>query len=316
MARNNYRKRTGKISNKASVSLHPALGNLKERLSSPRLKAPTTIKSYMETAKRFLSTVGDTNKPTDSNVRQYFMKRRDGGVSERSLTKEFFHLKKLFIANNWPWAFTKDDTPYAEEKKQLPLLEPSNIEKLIAARAKYTNGECFYLAVATTFIVRREELARIKKRDYDEETIIIHTAKHGRRRQHLIPEPLRPIFQKFRAKEHATTTLSIMFRRICEKAEVKLPPRSSWHSIRYTLTTLIRDALIRGNYDPALVADYGGWSKQSLGTVFGGAPMVGYYRRPEILFTDKFGSDRVIYEVHPFLHLWQEKPVKKTPVKD
>jgi len=311
MARNNYRKRTRKTSNNA-----PALENLKERLSSPRLKAPTTIKSYMETAKRFLSAVGDTNQPTDSNVRHYFRKRREQGISERSLTPEFFHLKKLFIANNWPWTFTKDDTPYAEEKKQLPFIEPSNIEKLIAARAKYTPGECFYLAVATTFIVRREELARIKKRDYDEESIIIHTAKHGRRTQHLIPEPLKPIFLKFRAKEHSTSALSLMFKRICEKAEVKLPPRSSWHSIRYTLTTLIRDALIKGNYDPALVADYSGWSKQSLGTVFGGAAMVGYYRRPEILFTDKFGSDRVIYEVHPFLHLWEEKkPAKNKPTK-
>jgi hypothetical protein len=290
-----------------------ALEKLKERLSSPRLRPPTTILTYMATARRFLSTVGDTNQPTDSNVRRYFMERRNGGASERSLTKEFFHLKKLFIANNWPWPFTKDDTPYAEEKKQLPFLEPSKIEKLIAARAKYTDAECFYLAIASTFIVRREELARIKKRDYDEESIVIHTAKHGRRRQHLIPEPLRPIFLKFRAKEHTTTALSMIFKRICEKAEVKLEPRSGWHSMRYTLTTLIRDALIRDNLDPALVADYGGWSKQSLGTVFGGAAMVGYYRRPEILFTDKFGSDRVIYEVHPFLHLWEEKkPAKAT----
>ena len=287
------------------------LDKLLERLSSPRLRPPTTIKTYMETAQRFLGMFEGDDQPTDSNVRQYFMKRRNAGISERSLMKEFYHLKKLFQANAWPWQFTKDDSPYAEDKKQLPTMDPSNVEKLIKARELYTSTECFYLAVATTFIVRREELARIKKRDYDDETIIIHTAKHGRRRQHPIPDQLKPIFQKFRAKEHTTAALSSMFKRICLKAGVELLPRTGWHSLRYTLTTLIRDALITNNYDPALVADFGGWSKQSLGSVFGGAPMVGHYRRPELLFADKFGGDRVIYEVHPFIKLWANKKASR-----
>jgi len=287
------------------------LDKLLERLSSPRLRPPTTIKTYMETAQRFLGIVEGDNQPTDSNVRQYFMKRRNAGISERSLMKEFYHLKKLFQANAWPWEFTKDDSPYVDDKKQLPAMEPSNIELLIKARDLYTTVECFYLAVATTFIVRREELSRIKKRDYDDDTIIIHTAKHGRRRQHPIPDQLKPMFKNHRAKEHTTAALSSMFKRICQKAGVKLLPRTGWHSIRYALTTLIRDALIHNNYDPALVADFGGWSKQSLGSVFGGAPMVGHYRRPELLFADKFGGDRVIYEVHPFLKLWANKKASR-----
>ncbi|MBA7550760.1 hypothetical protein ES705_43283 [subsurface metagenome] len=41
-----------------------ALENLKERLSSPRLRAPTTIQTYLETAKHFLTWLGDGKEAT------------------------------------------------------------------------------------------------------------------------------------------------------------------------------------------------------------------------------------------------------------
>lgn len=292
-----------------------AIGNLRDRLSSPRLRPPTTIKTYLETAERFLNMVRDEEQPTDSDLRHYFMGRRAHGISERCLRKEFFHLKKLFLSNQWPWPFTKDDTPYSDEEPQAPALPPADIEKLIATREKLSRTDKFYLAVATTWIVRREELSRIKKRDYDTESFTIHTAKRGRKVTHLIPEQLSPIFGRFRAKAHTPAALSLMFQRICKVAGVKLKPRSGWHSIRRTLTTLTIAALVKEGFDPALVADYGGWSKKTLGSFFGGAAMVGVYRMPEIIYTDKYGIDRVIYSVHPFLNLWQEKPNKKRASK-
>ena len=76
MARNNYMKRTMKISNKTSISLHPALENLKERLSSPRLRAASTISTYLETSAKFLSGLGKDREPTDSDFRRYFIRRR------------------------------------------------------------------------------------------------------------------------------------------------------------------------------------------------------------------------------------------------
>jgi site-specific recombinase XerD len=293
-----------------------ALAELKERLSSPRLRAPTTIQTYLETAERFLDMVKDADIPTDSHIRRYFIKRREGGISERTLTKEFTHLKKLFLCNRWPWEFTSDDTPRADEKKKLPVLHPSDVEKLIAARAKYDLTERFYLAVATTWIVRREELARIKKRDYDDETITIHTAKHGRRRQHPIPEPLKPIFQRFRAREHTPTALSILFQRICKKAGVKLQPRSGWHSLRYIVNSELRRALISNREDPIILVDYGGWVRDRGAGSFGDLTMSEYYSRPEVRFPNTVARDKFIYSVHPFLHLRQGKPAQKPPVKD
>lgn len=216
-------------------------------------------------------------------------------------------MKKLALANDWPWSFGSDDTPYPEDEAQSYPLLPEQVKQLIKARSKLSHAERFYLAVATTFIVRREELSRIKKRDYDGETFVIHHAKHGRKVKHLIPDALKPIFADYRPKEHNPSALSIMFRRICAKAGLEHKKGYGWHSIRHTLTTMIAARLPQNRLNPALIADYSGWSRKSMGSLYGGAAIVGVYLHPEILDTDPYGLDKVIYSIHPFLPLWQKK---------
>ena len=291
----------------SSATKDAMLEALKERLSSPRLKAPGTIYSYLCTASHFLDWVG--NRPIDEHTfRRYFIYRREQKISERTLKKIFFHLKKLALANKLPWTFTSDDTPYPEEERKLPALKQAEVEQLIKAKAKLSSAERFYLAVATTWIVRREELSRIKKRDYDGEALIIHAAKHGRTGKHLIPDELKQVFADYRPKEHTPTALSIMFHRICDKAGLELGKGYGWHSIRYRLNTLLKDVCLPQNrLNPSLVSDYAHW-KQSTGSRYMETDMTEYYRRPEILDTDPYGIDRVIYSIHPFLPLWDKKP--------
>lgn len=282
-----------------------ALENLKERLSAPRLRAPTTIKNYLETGKRFMAWQ-DSASPTPSDFRRYFMYRREHNISERSLRTEFFHLKKLALANDWDWPFTADDTPYSEEEPNAPALMPEDIEKLIKARHLFLKSERFYLAASTTWGCRREELARIRKRDYDAEAILIRTAKHGRRVRHLIPDVLKPIFEAYQPKQHTPTALSIMFHRICRTADVKVEKGYSFHSIRRTLRTLLEWNLAENCLPLSPIADYFGWSKITKGIAYGGAPMLGIYAHPEILSSDPFSTDRLIYPIHPFLPWWEE----------
>jgi len=295
------------LANKPALKLHPALEKLVERLSSPRLRAPGTLSSYLVTGSCFLSGLKGTRVPTDSDFRQYFIRRRREGISERTLRKEFFHVKKLALANGWPWPFEADDTPYPEDEAQTHKFLPEQVKQLINAKSKLSNAERFYLAIATTWIVRREELSRIKKRDYDAETFIIHTAKHGRKVKALIPDVLKPIFADYRPKEHSPSALSLMFTRICAKAGLEYQKGFGWHSIRYALTTALRPALIANRIDPAILANYVGWSRQSQSKEFGDIPMMADYTRPEILYTDSYGIFKVVYSVHPFLPLWQKK---------
>ena len=304
------KKSTAKVlatANKTANSLHPALEKLVERLSSPRLRAPGTLSSYLATGANFLSGLKDNQSPTASDFRRYFIRRRQEGVSERTLRKEFFHLKKLALANGWPWPFESDDAPYPEREQKLPVLLQAEVEQLIEARAKLSRAERFYLAVATTWIVRREELSRIKKRDYDGEIFLIHTAKHGKGEKHLIPDALKPIFIDYRPKEHNPSALSQMFKRICAKAGLEHKKGSGWDSIRYRLNTLLKDVCLPQNsLNPSLLNDYAYW-KQSAGGRHVETDRTEDYRHPEILDTDPHGLDKVIYSIHPFLPLWQKK---------
>jgi len=301
------RKKALATANQTAPRLHPALETLVERLSSPRLKAPGTISSYLLTGANFLSNLKDNQVPTDSDFRQYFIRRRHKGISEVTLRKEFFHLQKLAHANKWEWPFDRDDTPYDEEKRKFPVMRRESVEQLIKARGKLTTAERFYLAVATTWLVRRVELSRIKKIHVDDETIFISTAKHGKKARHLIPSVLKKIFADYRPKEHNPSALSLMFRRICNKAGVELRPREGWHSIRYSLNTILEKSVPR-----RVLADFSHWknitnpeSTEERGVR--GEDMIERYRRPEILDDDPYYADKIVYSMHPFLPLWRKK---------
>lgn len=305
--RKNQKKRNARIDITSEGKLSQPLENLRLRLSSPRLRAPGTIKTYLETAQRFLMGV-DGAKPTENDLRRYFLRRRQHGISERTLKKEFFHLKKFCQANpGWKWPFLKEDVPLVEEQVKTVALDIPIIEQLVKTRAKLTERERFYLAISTTFGCRREELSNLERRHIDDTSILIRTAKHGRPVKHLIPPELYKIFGAYRPRKHEPEAMTNIFSRICKKTGINKKSGWGWHSIRRSLVTCLTGLLPKNNLDPAYLADYMGWAKSSMAGIFGGAAMVGFYRRPEILDTDPFGLDKVIYGIHPFLHLWQDK---------
>ena len=296
---------------KTVSKLHPILQNLVERLSSSRLGAPSTLASYLVTGSNFLSALQDNQSATDSDFRQFFIRRRHEGISERTLRKEFFHVKKLALANGWPWPFESDDAPYSEKEQKLPVLLQVEVEQLIKARAKYSKAERFYLAVATTWIVRREDLSRIKKRDFDSDVFTIHHSKHGRVVKHLIPDALKPIFADYRPKVHSGPALSTMFRRICAKAGLEHKKGLGWDSIRYRLNTLLKEVCSsQERLSSSFVDDYAE-GKGKVSVRHGRSDMTEDYRHPEILDTDPHGIDKVIYSIHPFLPLWRDKKLTK-----
>lgn len=297
--------------------MNESLENLKLVLTSPRERAPGTITSYLQTGKTFLEFLGERQMPTGKDdaakteagriFRRYFLHRREQGISERTLAKEFVQLHKLAVANDWPWPFTSDDRPVAEEEPFAPAFTPEEIEVLIKAREEYSKGECFYLAVSTTWGLRREEMVRIRKRDYNEQTIKIKTAKHGRRVEHMIPEEIYPLLLNYHPSLTNINSLSYMFYRILNKAGVERKKGYGWHSVRRTLRTLLEWNLAENRLPLSLVADFMGWSRTLKGIVYGGgAPMLGVYSHPEILSGDPFATDKLVLNVHPFLHFWGE----------
>lgn len=287
--------------------LPTALKNVHLHLSSPRLRSPGTIESYILCGKRFLKFLDSAATPTPDDFRRYFVYRRQGGVLERSLRTEFYQLQKLAQANGWAWPFTKDDVPVADREPYSPALAPDVVEQLIRAAPQLSKAECFYLAMVTTWGCRREELARIRDTHYTDETFTLYLAKKRRPepKVHLIPDVLKSIFQSYRPAVNTTGGMRGLFDRVCKKAGYQKSPGESFHSIRRTLRTVLEWKLAEQRLPLSLIADYQGWASTTKGLAYGGSAMLGIYAHHEALSSDPFALDKIIYSVHPWLPLWK-----------
>jgi len=290
------------------------LENLKLVLSSPRLRAPSTLTNYLSIAGQFLTWLGDRLPPGEMDLRRYFLHRRDEGISEGSLRTYYAVLEKLYRANHWDWPLEKGDRPESPSVATTPGFTREEVEQLIRNRELYSKGECFYLSIATILAPRRIELARIKKRDIKGNTLYIDTAKGGEKRTHLVPDAIMPYIEAYHPKEHNVRALTFMFDRICVKGLGEKKPSYGWHSFRRTLVNELPIALAKADKPLTYIGYFLRWSRKSTGATFMGTPMGGIYGRPEILnsdpfFTDRVGSDpffvdREVFAVHPFLPLW------------
>ena len=280
------------------------LENLKLVLTSPRRRSPDTLTGYLSAARQFLAWLGDKVPPTEMDLRRYFLKRREEGISDSTLRTTFAVLQKLYSANHWDWPLIKEDRPERSSETNTQAFTREEVSELIKNRELYSNGERFYLAIATIYAPRRIELARIKTRDIKGDTIRIDTAKRGEKRTHLIPDEIMPYIEAYRPRENNVRTLSFMFHRICAKGLGENKKGWGWHSFRYTMDTLLPGPLAKADKPLTLVGYFLRWSRHSTGAKFLGAPMGGVYARPEILSSDPFFVDREVFQVHPFLPLW------------
>jgi len=296
---------------KATVetTLPPPVENLLLALSSPRERARGTIDSYLLTARNFVVFAGNATLPDEQVLRKYFLQRRKEGINERTLRKEFTQLKKLYLSNHWDWPFTRDDQPEPKEAANAPAFTLEEIGALILGRGEYSKMENFCLAVSTTWGSRREEILRIRKRDYNEEIITIKLAKtRGGTStiRHIIPAEIKPIFPDCHPRLTTAASLSYIFQRVLIKSGLGKKPGYGFHSIRRSLRTLLEWNLAQERLPLSLVGEFMGWSPTTKGIVYGGAAMLGVYSHPEILSNDPFGVDKLVLKHHPFLSLWKQ----------
>jgi len=206
-------------------------------------------------------------------------------MTDGSLRTHFAVLQKLYRANRkvnsttgevaWDWPLESDDRPEAPLETNTPAFTREEVEQLIKNRELYSKGECFYLAMATTYAPRRIELARIKKRDIKGNSIYIDTAKKGEKRTHLIPDEIMPYIEAYRPQENNVSTLSAMFIRICKKGLGKSTKGYGWHSFRTCLDTLLPMSLAKADKPLTLIGYFMRWSRKATGSKFLGTPMGG-----------------------------------------
>ncbi len=165
--------------------------------------------------------------------------------SEGSVNLIFRVIRTLYNRNNLEWPFAQGDAPQIrEDSVQVPALHPNTIMRLIEkARASGEPDERAFLALSTTYALRRIEMVELGEKDIriKDQTIHIATAKHGRERTHMIPDAILPYLEgyDFDDQKLSQFSLTLLWYRLERSIGLDHINRVGWHSIRRTVNTLL-----------------------------------------------------------------------------
>lgn len=283
----------GQIAAEATTS-QPMLLADAVRQSMGKRREPSTIARYAEFASRFARFTGKQDSFTEDDALRYIDHLIEQGYSDSSIRWTFYALKRAYRAVRSPFTITLEDLPLGRRSSpHRPALSRDEVAGLIGfVRLVGSPAEKFYVAMATTYGLRRVELSRLTRESFSDNTARIDTAKHGEPRTHLIPEEIQPVVQealRADALGYGTSALTLMFRELCERAGLEKDGPLGWHSIRRALDTQLLDA----NLPYYVVKDFLRWRASP-------GDMPGLYHRPS-----PGDVDRRVFAVHAFLPYWR-----------
>lgn len=283
----------GQIAAEATTS-QPMLLADAVRQSMGRRREPSTIARYAEFATRFARFTGKQEGFSEDDALRYIDHLIERGYSDSSIRWTYYALKRVYRAVHSPFTVTLEDLPLGRRSTpHRPALSRDEVAGLIGfVRAAGTRAEQFYLAMSTTYGLRRVELSRLARESFGEGTVTIQAAKHGELRTHLVPDEIQTVIRealRANALGYGTSALTVMFRELCQRAGLEKNGPLGWHSIRRALDTALLDA----GLPYYVVKDFLRWRASP-------GDMVGLYHRPS-----PADVDRKVFLAHPFVGFWR-----------
>jgi len=281
---------------------------LLEKYSS-NLAASKNKNQYLSYAGDFLDHANDLNK---ESVTRYMerLKRNNNSPGTRSFA--FRIIRRLFVVNGIAWPFSRGEAPQIGQRDEYkPALDPELIKIMIYA-AKNSNlhsDEAAFLALSTTYGLRRQEMANLKASDVDldNNTLFVATLKHGRERYHLIPLEIQPYLEAHDFNEiYSLTGMAQVFWRIVNNSglEQLKQYRLGWHSIRRTVLSVLHAS----GLDPFSVHQFLRWKGGSEGDLamdarYHASSFIGLEGTKVV--TLEAEGDKEIFARHPLLAMWK-----------
>jgi len=206
------------------------------------------------------------------------------------------------------WSFRRGEAPQIRESTiEAPALDPGVIVEMIeAAKEKGKPDEAAFLALSTTYGLRRIEMVELSQEDVrlKDKSIHIATAKHGRERTHLIPPEIIPCFKNYDfSTEISESGLFTLWYRL--EYMIKLPhtKQVGFHSIRRTLNTLLMDSLPEHT-----VMSFLRWKQRTSSHMpyrYSAQKFVGREESSTLVVGEAKSVDEKVFEVHPFIKYWK-----------
>lgn len=219
-------------------------------------------------------------------------------------------IRRFFRVNNLPWPYRVSETPVVSDFDVFaPALALDVVQDMIRAakRRLFPPREAFYLAISTTYGLRRVEMAVLRREHIDLENrlIYIHTAKHGRERYHRIPDEIFPYVAAYQrlVRPISTKSMTRAWLRIEEAVGFPHVEAVGWHSIRRTLNKyLIEEARL----PETVVLDFLRWKRSSTNMThrYASVQVVGWSGRATDINQRDREVDEQVFRVHPFLPVW------------
>lgn len=275
---------------------------------SSNLSASEHKNHYLSYAKNFLSHIDALDR---ENINKYLGQLRKEGRSAGTVNFAFRVIHRLFVVNNIDWPFRRGEAPQIGQRDEnKPALEPEVVKAMIdtAKNDKLEADETCFLALSTTYGLRREEMVSLTSADISlaDKVIFISTIKHGRQRYHLIPSEIEPYLQQHDfSRQYSLTGMSQIFWQIVNRSGLGVLKghRLGWHSIRRTLLTLLHGS----GLDPFAVHSFMRWKGGTQGDLaidirYHATSYVGL--EGERAVSQEAESDKGIFEKHPFIPFW------------
>jgi len=211
-------------------------------------------------------------------------------MKQSSINARLKALRLLCQIQNWDGGFPRLAMPKVKNSEvSRPLFTKDKVVQIISrARGVCSERELSFLAAASVYGLRREEIGTLEVRDG---VVKVNGAKGGESTFQIIPDAIKDYMRGYRACSDVRY-MTRVFQRVMSKVDLEVNRGFGWHSMRRALAT----ELALRNVSALNILRFMRWSDASLKGEFG--MLVIYARREQ----DKI--DRSVFEVHPFLYTW------------
>lgn len=250
-----------------------------------------TAKRWRRLTMKFEVCCGTKSKYDRDDVIRYLCYLREQGYRQSSIDVMVRPLKLL--AQIQGWIFPRLAMPKVRDGDiSRPIFSYEEVCQMIRRGKEVLSArELAYLALSTTYGLRREELSSLGRIDGK---VTVDTVKGGPVTTHVVPDEIKPYLAGY--ERTGVSYMSFVFRRIIGKLGIALPRENyGWHAIRRALAT----GLLYTDVSLVNLVRFMRWSDASLKGGFGMVAIYGKRNQGEI--------DRSVFKVHPFLPVWSER---------
>jgi hypothetical protein len=255
-----------------------------------RGKDAETARRWRNWTIKFEACCGSKSEYDRDDVIRYLSWLREQGYRQSSIEVMLRSVKLL--AQIQGWKFPRLAMPKVRDSEvKRPVLSSEEICQMIRKGKEVLSArELAYLALSTTYGLRREELGSLGRIDG---RVTVETVKGGPVTTHIVPDVIKPYLMGY--ERSGVTYMSFVFRRITSKLGLVMPKNYGWHAIRRALAT----ELVSTDVSLLNLIRFMRWSDASLKGGFG---MLAIYAK-----RNQADIDMSIFEVHPFLPIWSER---------